>query len=487
MCIAAYVDSTSDARNVGTPRLSMLSYNARRIFETTHHGRCLLMAAQGARTRYLQDNSKAADLYQQAQAVLPGGNTRQSVWVSPRPAYAVAGKGAYVTDADGETRIDFVNNYTSLIHGHGNQQIAAAVREQLTEGTAFGLPTPWEIELAQLLTARVDSVERVRFTNSGTEAVMMAIKVARAFTGRSRIAKFEGCYHGAYDAVEVSQAPNPDQWGPAHEPLSVPFYPGHPGVSDVTVLPFNDIENSVRLIERDARDLAAVVVDPVPQRAGLMPADPEFLKALRDITQKHGIVLIYDEVMSFRLGAGGVQSELGGSPDLTTIAKIIGGGFPVGAVGGRAEIMEFLSPTKQGPKLPHAGTFNGNPVTMIAGVTAMQMMTPTEYERIGRLGDRVRDESNLLFAERGADWQMNGFANMFRLHPNRRKLRNYRDSWRNEEETRRATRMHHELMARGTMLTPDGMGNVSTAMDDSSVDELLNAISESLDEASDLR
>jgi glutamate-1-semialdehyde 2,1-aminomutase len=439
------------------------------------------MAVRKVHTRYLQDDSKAAALYEQAQTVLPGGNTRQSVWMSPRPTYAVSGQGARVTDADGETRIDFVNNYTSLIHGHGNQQIAAAVREQLLEGTAFGLPTPWEIELADLLSNRVDTVERARFTNSGSEAVMMAIKVARAFTGRSRIAKFEGCYHGAYDAVEVSQAPGPDQWGPAERPASVPFYPGHPGVDEVTVLPFNDIENTVALIEENAENLAAVVVDPVPQRAGLMPANPAFLQALRDVTNQHGIVLIFDEVMSFRLGSGGVQSLLGGSPDLTTIAKIIGGGFPVGAVTGRADILDFLSPTKQGPKLPHAGTFNGNPITMIAGLTAMEMMTPAEYERIGKLGDRVRAEANKMFDDRGANWQINGFTNMFRLHPNRRELRNYRDAWRDGSETKRATQMCQELMARGVMLTPDGMGNISTAMDDSSVDELLQALADSLD------
>jgi glutamate-1-semialdehyde 2,1-aminomutase len=438
------------------------------------------MNSRSTGSRYLEDGSRAESLFATASGVLPGGNTRQSVWTSPRPTYAVSGQGCRVTDADGDTRIDFVNNYTSLIHGHGNHQIAAAVQEQLREGTAFGLPTPWEIDLAALLAERVDTIERVRFTNSGSEAVMMAVKVARAFTGRSRIAKFEGCYHGAYDAVEVSQAPGPDQWGPAEEPTAVPFYPGHPGVDDVTVLPFNDAENSVRLIERDAETLAAVVVDPLPQRAGLMPADPDFLKALRDVTGKHGILLIYDEVMSFRLAKGGVQSILGGDPDLTTIAKIIGGGFPVGAVGGRADVLEFFSPSKPGPKLPHAGTFNGNPVTMIAGLTALQMMTDEEYERLSRLGNRVRDEGNARFSQSGANWQLTGLSNMFRLHPNTRVLRNYRDAWRDADETSRANEMYHALMARGIMLTPDGMGNISTAMNDDAVDELLSALEDAV-------
>ncbi len=434
------------------------------------------MTSKPAGSRYLEDDSRAASLFNQAQTVLPGGNTRQSVWTSPRPTYAVSGQGYRVTDADGDSRIDFVNNYTSLIHGHANHRIAAAVQEQLSEGTAFGLPTPWEIELASLLAERVDSIEQVRFTNSGSEAVMMAVKVARAFTGRSRIAKFEGCYHGAYDAVEVSQAPGPDQWGPVEEPNAVPFYPGHPGVSDVTVLQFNDIENSVRLIERDADTLAAVVIDPLPQRAGLMPAEPEFLQAMRDVTRKHGILLIFDEVMSFRLAKGGVQSLLGGDPDLTTIAKIIGGGFPVGAIGGRADVLDYFSPSRTGPKLPHAGTFNGNPVTMIAGLTAMQMMTDAEYERLSQLGDRVRNEGNAMFQRLGVDWQLTGLSNMFRLHPNTRQLRNYRDAWRDADETRRANAIYHELMARGVMLTPDGMGNISTAMDDAAVDELLSAL-----------
>lgn len=440
------------------------------------------MTARSRRNRYLDDDSRAAALHDAARVVLPGGNTRQSVWTSPRPTYAVAGNGCQVTDADGETRVDFVNNYTSLIHGHANSRIAAAVREQLSEGTAFGLPTRWEIELAELLAERVDTVEQVRFTNSGTEAVMMAIKVARAFTGRSRIAKFEGCYHGAYDPIEVSQAPDPEQWGPPEEPTPVPFYPGHPGISDVTVLPFNDLENSVRLIERDAETLAAVVIDPLPQRAGLMPAEPSFLEGLRDVTRKHGIVLIFDEVMSFRLAYGGVQSTLGGSPDITTIAKIIGGGFPVGAVCGRAEILDYFNPARTGPKLPHAGTFNGNPVTMVAGLTAMQMMSQSEYDRLAALGDRVRDEGNALFERLGADWQINGLSNMFRLHPNRRELRNYRDAWRNPDETRRAAGMHTALMARGAMLTPDGMGNISTAMDDAVVDSFVESLGGAVNE-----
>jgi glutamate-1-semialdehyde 2,1-aminomutase len=438
------------------------------------------MVSNARRPRYLEPDSRAADLFASALEVLPGGNTRQSVWSSPRPTYAAAGHGCRVTDADGETRIDFVNNYTSLIHGHGDPRIAAAVTEQLVEGTAFGLPTPFEIDLARLLCDRVATIDRVRFTNSGTEAVMMAIKAARAFTGRSAIAKFEGCYHGAYDPIEVSQAPTPDEWGPPDQPNSVPFYPGHPGVQDVIVLPFNDADSTIRLIERNAERLAAVVLDPLPLRAGLIPADPEFLDAVRDVTHRHGIVLIFDEVMSFRNAYGGAQALFGGEPDLTAIAKIIGGGFPVGAVGGRADIMDVFSPTTTGPRLPHAGTFNGNPVTMLAGLTALQMMSTDEYERINAAAGEVRQESTGLFDRIGAEWQVTGAGSMFRFHPNRRSIRNYRDFYRSPEENERAARFYQALMARGVMITPDGMGNISTPMQRSEIDHMLSAIEDAL-------
>jgi glutamate-1-semialdehyde 2,1-aminomutase len=440
------------------------------------------MSTGTRRSRYLEADSRAATLFDTARNFLPGGNTRQSVWVSPRPPYAVAGSGCRVTDADGETRVDFVNNYTSLIHGHGDPRIAAAVSEQLVEGTAFGLPTPFEIDLAKLLCERVESIERVRFTNSGTEAVMMAVKAARAYTGRSKIAKFEGCYHGAYDPVEVSQAPTPDNWGPAEEPNRVPFYPGHPGLDDVVVLSFNDTDSSVRLLERYGGELAAVVIDPLPLRAGLIPAEENFLSALREVTRRLGILLIFDEVMSFRNHYGGAQALFGGEPDLTAIAKIIGGGFPVGAVGGRADVMEIFSPSASGPRLPHAGTFNGNPITMLAGLTAMQMMPPGEYERLHTITNDVRDGANALFDRIGADWQITGAGNMFRLHPNRRSIRNYREFYRSPEENERASNLYHGLMARGIMLTPDGMGNISTPMDSREVDQFLSALEDTLSE-----
>ncbi|MBI4540964.1 MAG: aminotransferase class III-fold pyridoxal phosphate-dependent enzyme, partial [Gemmatimonadetes bacterium] len=283
---------------------------------------------------YPDPSSASARLFERACKVLPGGNTRTTVFLSPYPLYAVRGHGCQIIDAEGIERIDFLNNYTSLVHGHAHPAIVAAVREQLELGTCFPLPTESEILLAELLCDRVPSVERVRFTNSGSEAVMMAIKAARAFSGRPRIAKCEGAYHGSYDFVEVSLDASPEDWGEADHPRAVRYSKGTPDavLSAVTVIPFNHVSAAERILSEHADTLAAVIVDPMPNRVGLIPATREFLSMLRRFTSEHGILLIFDEVITFRLGYEGAQQEFGVIPDMTTMGKIIGGGFPVGAV-----------------------------------------------------------------------------------------------------------------------------------------------------------
>ena len=295
---------------------------------------------------YAHPSSTSARLYQQAQAVMPGGNSRTSVFMAPYPPYAAEGEGCWVLDVDGDRRLDLLNNYTSLIHGHAHPAITAAATRRLARGASFPMPTPEEVELASLLVERLPAVDQVRFTNSGSEAVMMAMKAARGFTGRPKIAKFEGAYHGSYDYAEVSLGSTAENWGPLAEPASVAYSRGTaPSVlADVVVLPFNRPELAARLIERHARELAAVIIDPVPNRVGLMPATPELLETLRAVTAAHGILLIFDEVISFRIGYHGAQGYFGARPDLTSLGKIIGGGFPVGAVGGRAEVMAVFDP-----------------------------------------------------------------------------------------------------------------------------------------------
>src|SRR6266508_1615196 len=349
-------------------------------------------APLGVTKRWADSGSRSAPLARQPQAVLPGGNTRTTVWMSPHPPYADSGDGCWVTDVDGDRRLDCLNNYTALIHGHAHPRIVEAATRRLAKGASFPMPTPEEIELASLLVDRLPSVERVRFTNSGSEAVMMAIKAARGYTGRPKIAKFEGAYHGSYDFAEVSLSSSPENWGTAAAPASVAYSRGTPrGVlDDVVVLPFNRPELAVARIEREAPNLAAVLLDPIPNRAGLMPARRDFLDAIREVTRAHGIVLIFDEVITLRVGYDGAQGVFGVTPDLTTMGKIIGGGFPVGAVGGRAEVMAVFDPTGGSTAVPHGGTFNGNPVTMAAGLAAMTLLDRPAFERLDDLGAKLR-------------------------------------------------------------------------------------------------
>src|SRR5512133_2306073 len=304
------------------------------------------MADSEKGNRYLEPDSRSFRFYQRATGVMPGGNSRGTVYTPPYPMYVERGYGCRVVDVEGQERVDFINNLTSLVLGHAHPKVVEAVGSQIQRGSAFSWPTESEVRLAEILTSRVPSVERVRFTNSGTEAVMTAVKGARAYTGRPKIAKFEGCYHGAYDYVEVSLDPTPEAGGDPKAPLPVLYSPAaSPNIlQDVVVLPFNDLAATEAILERNRDSVAAVIVDPMPNRAGLIPAKPGFLPALREITRRLGMLLIADEVITFRLGFGGAQGLFGFGADLTTFGKVIGGGYPVGGVGGSAEVMSVFDP-----------------------------------------------------------------------------------------------------------------------------------------------
>ena len=430
-----------------------------------------------ARTaRWAEPGSKSAALFACAQGVLPGGNSRTTVYMAPYPPYAAAGEGCWITDVEGDRRLDCLNNYTALIHGHAHPQIVEAATRRLALGASFPMPTPEEIDLASLLCERLPSAERVRFTNSGSEAVMIAVKGARAFTGRPKIAKFEGAYHGSYDYAEVSLASTPETWGSLAAPASTAYSRGTPPavLEDVVVLPFNHTEHAVARIERDARHLAAVLVDPVPNRVGLVPARPDFLQALRDVTRAHGIVLIFDEVISFRVGYHGAQGALGVTPDMTTLGKIIGGGFPVGAVAGRADVMAVFDPTRGGsPPAPHGGTFNANPVTMAAGLAAMRMLTPDAYGRFAELGAKLRASLDDCFKQAGVPGRVAGLGSLFRLHAVDRELTDYRSTRATPAETERLVRLVRRLMEHGVLMSITGLGCLSTPMGDAELEGLV--------------
>lgn len=434
---------------------------------------------------YPDSKSHSQALYDRALASLPGGNTRTTVFMKPYPIYAARGEGCRVWDVDGNEFIDCINNFTSLIHGHAHPSLVEAATRQLSLGSAFGLPTESEIDLAELLASRLPSVEQVRFANSGTEAVMMALKAARAFTGRPKIAKCEGAYHGSYDYAEVSLDPTPDAWG-RNSPVSVAYAKGTPDnvLADVVTIPFNDIEAAVSLIREHGSQLACVLVDPMPNRAGLAPADKAYLEALRVVTREVGALLIFDEVITFRLGYRGAQGLWGIDPDLTTLGKIMGGGFPVGAIAGRKEFMAVFDPRSGKPALPHGGTFSANPVTMRAGLAAMQLLDETAFARLDDIGCAVREGINEAFRRNGVPGGTVGLGSLLKIHFADRPIRDYRSAYMTEQEAGRQAVFNLGLLNRGVLAAGYGLMALSTPMTDADVDAIVAAASGALAEVS---
>jgi glutamate-1-semialdehyde 2,1-aminomutase len=426
---------------------------------------------------YPDQNSRSAGLYKQACRVMPGGNTRSTLFHDPYPIYAASGSGSRILDVDGIEYLDFINNSTTLIHGHAHPAVVDAVTKQVQKGTSFSLPTEAEVQLAELLSSRVPSIEHIRFTNSGTEAVMMAIKAARAYTGRPKIAKVEGAYHGSYDYAQISLSSSPENWG-EDIPIAVPASRGTPqGVlNDVIILPFNDTEKARQILASCSSQLAGVLIDPIPHRVGLIPASHEYLSMLRDVTRRSGAILIFDEVICFRLGYGGVQGKLGITPDLTTFGKAIGGGFPIGAVGGNAAIMSVFDPSRGKPAVPHDGTFNANPVTMAAGLAAMELMTPEVYDRLDRLGERVRSDLNEAFALSDQPGQVTGVGSLFKIHMTKTQITDYRSAYPSQDQKRRFDDLYQYLLNHGVLIAGLGLGALSTVMTDQDLEYLQQTV-----------
>ena len=317
--------------------------------------------------------------FDRAKKTIPGGvnsPVRACKSVGRNPIFVERGLGAYIYDVDGNEYIDFVCSWGPMILGHCHPEVEGAVAEALEQGTSFGIPTWREVELAEKIVEMVPSIEKVRLVNSGTEATMSAIRLARGFTGKKKIVKFDGCYHGHADSFLVKA-------GSGVATLGIPGSPGVPEeiVSKTLTLPFNDVEALEELLEKEAKDIAAVILEPVPANMGVILPKEGFLETLRSLTNKLGIVLIFDEVITgFRLGPGGAQGYFGINPDLTCLGKIIGGGLPVGAYGGKAEIMDHIAP--EGP-VYQAGTLSGNPLATAAGLATLNVLNrPGIYESL---------------------------------------------------------------------------------------------------------
>jgi glutamate-1-semialdehyde 2,1-aminomutase len=399
---------------------------------------------------YLARTPGSRDLFERATASIPGGSTRTTVFNPPYPPYMTRGEGLRTWDVDGNEYRDFLGNYTSLILGHAHPDVVAAVEAQVRRGSAFAAPTEIEIELAQEIRGRLPSVERIRFTNSGTEATMFAIRAARAFTGRSLLAKFAKAYHGTHDTALAGTPGVPD------------------GISDLVVeLPWDDADGVERGLAGRETDVAAIIIEPVQGAGGVRAADPAFLRFLRDYADRIGAVLIFDEIIAFRIGPNGAQGVFGVRPDLTTLGKIVGGGFPLAAFGGRADIMDRFD-ARRPDALSHGGTFNGNPVGAAAGLATLRYLTPDRYDRLASLGERLRGRLADTIAGGGIDARVDGIASLFQVFAG--------PTLQGEDRLSATETLFLGLLIDGFHLAPRGMGAISTPTTEADVDALADAV-----------
>jgi glutamate-1-semialdehyde 2,1-aminomutase len=371
-------------------------------------------------------------LYERAVRSLPGGNSRTTVFVPPHPPYALRGAGWRVWDVDGHELVDLQCNYTSLVHGHAFAPVVRAAGEALAEGSAFGLPTAAEVQLAERLAERVPSTRRWRFASSGTEAVMMAVRAARAASGRELLVRFEGCYHGSWEAVVPASAP------------------GVPAAAqrDVLTLPPGDEGALLAALAEHGGRVACVLLDLMPSRAGLRPVEPAFATLVREQTTRHGIALVLDEIITFRLAHGGMQELYDIEADLVVLGKSVGGGLPIGAIGGRAELMDVFDP-RGADAVAHGGTFSANPVSMRAGAASLDALSPDAIAHIDALGERLRG------GLRGLGYEVSGRGSLLKVH------------------VADPVQLWWRLYRAGVLIAGGGLMCVCTPMDDAVIDRVL--------------
>jgi glutamate-1-semialdehyde 2,1-aminomutase len=421
-------------------------------------------------SQYRAARPRSAEVYERAKESLPGGNSRHQVYFDPFPFYVAEAQGARMRDVDGNQYIDLVNNYTSLVHGHSHPDVVAKAREQVGKGTAFGAPSPLEVDMAAELRRRMPSLDSVRFANSGSEAVYYAIRTARAFTGRDRVIKVEGGYSGGFDSVQVSVKRLGALQGEPVAEFGVPQ-----SVADETyVIPFNDTDAAVEAIRAVGKECACLVVEPLQGSGGALPADADYLAALREETAKVGCLLLLDEVQTLRLGFGGMQEHYGITPDLTALGKLIGGGFPVGAFGGRADVMDVNDPRR--PDTPmHAGTYNANPVTLAAGLETLRLLTADAVTALNARGDALRTRFNELAAEYSLPMLASGFGSIMQVHTGTAAPKSFREAAAREKQP--VALLFFLLLSGGVFAAPGRCHmNVSTVIGDAEVAEVEAAL-----------
>jgi glutamate-1-semialdehyde 2,1-aminomutase len=427
----------------------------------------LASALREAEERYVRANPRSAAIHGAAKAAMPGGNTRTTLHYSPFPLCIRSAEGSRVTDLDGHSYVDFINEYTAGLLGHSEPAVKAALVQAIADGLALGGPSVYEHELAAIISSRFASMERLRFCNSGTEANLLALATARAVTRRPAVLVFDGAYHGSL--LYFSHGASPLN-------MPIPFLSA----------PYNDTDAAVATIERHAQELAAVLVEPLQGGAGAIPADPAFMAALRETTRRHGVLFIMDEVMTSRLSPSGVQGRLGIKPDVTTLGKYVGGGLTIGAFGGRADIMERFDPSASNA-LPHGGTFNNNVLAMAAGLAAFtKVLTPEAIDRVNARGDDLRQRINALAAARGLALQATGMGSIFGLHFHRGPIRSGQDLDAGERGREREvgdlkTLFQLDMIEQGHYINRRILGNLSLQTSVADLSAFLGALEEFLE------
>ena len=414
---------------------------------------------------------KSEELFKEAQNYLPGGVNSPVRAYEPYPFFAKEAHGSKIVDVDGNIYIDYCLAYGPLVLGHANPSIMNKVAEQLKIGSAYGVPTENEIKLAKLVIRKVPCAEMVRFVNSGTEATMSAIRLARAAAGKKKIIKFEGSYHGAHDYVLVKSGSGA---------AGLPDSPGVPEdtTKNTVLVPFNNKEAVIDLIEKDGNDIAAIIVEPIMGNVGFIPPKKDYLKFLRKITSENDIILIFDEVITgFRIAEGGAQEYFSVTPDLVTFGKILGGGFPIGALAGKKELMKMIAPAGA---VYQAGTFNGNPVSITAGLAMLDQLNSDFYVTLNKKGNTLRSGIQDILNDNNLNFKVTGLSSMFQLYFTGEEVYDYTSA--KSADTKIFNQYFHNLLKNSVFIPPSQFECcfISSMHEEEDIQKTLEAVEKSI-------